>query len=224
MAETKKQTFLDLQKAVNVKKEKGKFVNYSYRNAEQILEVAKEASTNWIITLTDTYDYLPDGRIMLVATAKAEELDGDQVYETQSPGFLDEAPSLTKKDGSVIKQMSDPQWAGAVSSYHRKYALQGLLAIADKDADEAADDAHGAGHTPQGRQKPAATKQPTAPAKAHKKPETDAEKNDAINKTVAAIHNMGFTFEERLGETLDETLDRAVKQFRLAKAATTGGQ
>ena len=35
-----------------------------------------------------------------------------------------------------IKQMQDPQWTGAVSSYARKYALQGLFAIGEKDIDE----------------------------------------------------------------------------------------
>ena len=32
--------------------------------------------------------------------------------------------------------MQDPQWTGAVSSYARKYALQGLFAIGEKDIDE----------------------------------------------------------------------------------------
>lgn len=32
--------------------------------------------------------------------------------------------------------MQEPQWTGAVSSYARKYALQGLFAIGEKDIDE----------------------------------------------------------------------------------------
>lgn len=32
--------------------------------------------------------------------------------------------------------MTEPQWTGAVSSYARKYALQGLFGIADVDVDE----------------------------------------------------------------------------------------
>ena len=32
--------------------------------------------------------------------------------------------------------MQEPQWTGAVSSYARKYALQGLFAIGEKDVDE----------------------------------------------------------------------------------------
>uniref|UniRef100_UPI001BD49FE9 ERF family protein n=1 Tax=Streptococcus oralis TaxID=1303 RepID=UPI001BD49FE9 len=33
-------------------------------------------------------------------------------------------------------QMQDPQWTGAVGSYARKYALQGLFAIGGEDVDE----------------------------------------------------------------------------------------
>ena len=32
--------------------------------------------------------------------------------------------------------MQVPQWTGAVSSYARKYALQGLFGIGEKDVDE----------------------------------------------------------------------------------------
>ncbi|SUO38458.1 ERF family protein [Streptococcus pneumoniae] len=32
--------------------------------------------------------------------------------------------------------MQDPQWTGAVGSYARKYALQGLFAIGGEDVDE----------------------------------------------------------------------------------------
>ncbi|HGR0577427.1 TPA: ERF family protein, partial [Streptococcus pneumoniae] len=35
-----------------------------------------------------------------------------------------------------VKQMQDPQWTGAVGSYARKYALQGLFAIGGEDVDE----------------------------------------------------------------------------------------
>jgi hypothetical protein len=151
MTETKKQSFLDLQKAVNVKKEKGQAVNYTYRNAEQILKRVKEVSEDWVITLTDSYQELNSGRVLLTATAIAT--NGTETYEGKANGYLEEtAPILKLKAGGTKPQMSNPQWAGAISSYLRKYALQGLLAIADTDVDMAADEAAAQGATPQAQQ------------------------------------------------------------------------
>ncbi len=45
-------------------------------------------------------------------------------------------PILKLKAGGEKKQMTEPQWTGAVSSYARKYALQGLFGIGEKDVDE----------------------------------------------------------------------------------------
>ena len=44
-------------------------------------------------------------------------------------------PVLNTQKGQ-FKQMQVPQWTGAVSSYARKYALQGLFGIGEKDVDE----------------------------------------------------------------------------------------
>ena len=102
------------------------FGKYSYRSMEDILESVKPLlqKHGCIITLTDTIEMIGD-RIYVKATATF--INGKGVALAVD-AFAREA--LTKKG------MDDAQITGSASSYARKYALNGLLAIDDtKDAD-----------------------------------------------------------------------------------------
>lgn len=102
-----------------------KFGNYSYRNAEDILEAVKPLLLKYgaSLTLTDKPVEVAD-RLYIKATAHYKDCDSEKIVESYA------RESLTKKG------MDDSQISGSASSYARKYALNGLFLIDDtKDAD-----------------------------------------------------------------------------------------
>ena len=125
--------FNELQNKMNLKKQKGQAVNYTYRSAEQILEHFKAQDSGWEVILTDDISEL-GGKLFMKSTAIAR--DADEKHEAIGFAELSDVPILKLKAGGEKKQMTEPQWTGAVSSYARKYALQGLFGIADVDVDE----------------------------------------------------------------------------------------
>lgn len=103
-----------------------KFGGYKYRSCEDIVEAAKPilAKHKAYLTLSDEMVEV-GGRVYVKATATITLSDGNQV---STHGYAREADSK--------KGMDDSQLTGSCSSYARKYALNGLLAIDDtKDAD-----------------------------------------------------------------------------------------
>ena len=108
-----------------------KFGGYKYRKAEDILEAVKPLLAKQKCTLIITDDIVMVGsRIYVKATATIKNEKGE--YET-STGWAREEETKKGMDGSQI--------TGASSSYARKYALNGLLAIddnADSDQHQAA--------------------------------------------------------------------------------------
>lgn len=101
------------------------FGKYNYRKAEDILEALKPllAKHNSAIILTDEVVCVHD-RVYVKSTATLKT----PVGEESSVGYARESE---KKSG-----MDEAQITGACSSYARKYALGGLLALDDtQDAD-----------------------------------------------------------------------------------------
>lgn len=124
-------TFTELQQRMQLEKKKGDAVKYASRHAEDIFNVFKSLKTNWNVVVN--YDLVEfSGKIFVkaVATASTDE------EEKQATAFaeLSPVPILKTKNGE-LKQMSEPQWTGAVQSYAGKYALQSLFAIGDQDVD-----------------------------------------------------------------------------------------
>lgn len=105
------------------------FGGFSYRNCEDILEAAKPIlnEVKAVIILTDDVKFI-ENRFYIQATARFIDLDtGEEITNT---GYAREEDAKKGMDGSQV--------TGAASSYARKYALNGLLAIDDnKDADTA---------------------------------------------------------------------------------------
>ena len=110
-----------------------KFGGYKYRKAEDILEAVKPLLAKQKCTLIITDDIVMVGsRIYVKATATIKNEKGE--YET-STGWAREEETKKGMDGSQI--------TGASSSYARKYALNGLLAIDDNaDSDTTNDGQH----------------------------------------------------------------------------------
>ena len=110
-----------------------KFGGYKYRKAEDILEAVKPLLAKQKCTLIITDDIVLVGnRIYVKATATIKNEKGE--CET-STGWAREEEQKKGMDGSQI--------TGASSSYARKYALNGLLAIDDNaDSDTTNDGQH----------------------------------------------------------------------------------
>ncbi|TMR68002.1 recombinase [Streptococcus pseudopneumoniae] len=124
-----KLAFSELQKRMQLEKKKKQGVNYAFRNAEDIYTKFKEINTDWELTVSDDLFGVGE-RIFVKSTAIVS--NGDKQFQSVGFAELDEVPVF--KTGN--QQMQVPQWTGAVSSYARKYALQGLFGIGEKDVDE----------------------------------------------------------------------------------------
>lgn len=127
-------TFAELQRQMQLAKKKTKDVKYAFRNAEDIYTTFKELKSDWSVIVTDELIELT-GKIFVKATAVAYNDKRDEKYQSTAYAELSLVPVLNTQKGQ-IKQMQEPQWTGAVSSYARKYALQGLFAIGEKDVDD----------------------------------------------------------------------------------------
>lgn len=117
-------TLATIQSAVHVAKDKvNSFGGYNYRTAEGILAATKAALPGGAtIVVSDSLKEVA-GQIFVEATAIITI--GDNAYSATSYAMH----PLTKKG------MDPSQITGTASSYARKYALAGLLALDDGSAD-----------------------------------------------------------------------------------------
>ena len=109
------------------KNQRNNFGNYNYRSAEDIIEAVKPIAHKYGYYLNITDEVIEvGGRIYVKATAAL--IPDEKGTIQQSIGWAREEETKKGMDGAQI--------TGAASSYARKYALNGLLAIDDtKDAD-----------------------------------------------------------------------------------------
>ncbi|AFU88708.1 hypothetical protein phiNJ2_0048 [Streptococcus phage phiNJ2] len=127
-------TFSELQRQMQLVKKKSKDVKYAFRNAEDIYTAFKELKSDWAVIVKDELIELA-GKVFIKAVATALNDETNEQYSSTAFAELSPVPVFNTQKGQ-IKQMQEPQWTGAVSSYARKYALQGLFAIGEKDVDE----------------------------------------------------------------------------------------
>lgn len=98
------------------------FGGYGYRSAESILEAVKPLLKETSCTLIVSDDVVMVGdRIYVKATATLKNSKGES-----------ESAISFAREAATKKGMDDSQVTGAASSYARKYALCGLLAIDDR--------------------------------------------------------------------------------------------
>ena len=104
------------------------FGRYSYRSAESILEAMKPLLDKYKVALVINDDIVMIGeRYYVKATARL--IDGETGEYVEATAFAREDES---KKGQDLSQLT-----GSTSSYARKYAMNGLLAIDDnKDSDD----------------------------------------------------------------------------------------
>lgn len=114
----------NIQKELKAPKSQyNKFGNYSYRNAEDILEAVKPLLNGAILTISDEI-VLVGSRFYIKACATIQ--DGEETFSA----------CAFAREPEIQKGMAEPQVTGSASSYARKYALNGLFVLDDtKDAD-----------------------------------------------------------------------------------------
>ena len=108
------------------KSQRNNFGNYNYRSAEDILEAVKPLLKKHNCALVINDDIVEVGdRVYVKATA---------MLAIANTPFA--SATAFAREALVKKGMDEAQITGSASSYARKYALNGLLAIDDtKDAD-----------------------------------------------------------------------------------------
>lgn len=154
------------------------FGKYHYRNADGILEAVKPLlkETKCFIAISDKVLLIGD-RFYVEATARI----------TNSEGVYVEVTALAREQDSQ-KGMSESQLTGATSSYARKYALNGLLAIDDnKDADDT--NKHGMDETdkPKASTKPKAVAPKAVAPKVAPRPAPVAELTREVRQKIADV-------------------------------------
>lgn len=112
-------------KLVATKDKKNEFGGFNYRNCESILAAVKPLllAEQCYITLSDEIMLVGD-RFYIKATATIHNVNGEVVTN-----------SAFAREHISKKGMDEAQVTGACSSYARKYALCGLLAIDDSSLD-----------------------------------------------------------------------------------------
>lgn len=138
---------------------------YQYRKASDILQAVKPLleADELTILLNDTIQEI-GGKFFLVAEAGLYGSDGNEIAKTTAFAEMDDH-----------KGMSKEQATGSASSYARKYALCGLLAI-----DDSTDDPDGLPREPEPTRSGNNAPQKKAPV--------DASKLAAIQEAVAEVN------------------------------------
>ena len=102
------------------------FGKYKYRSCEDIVEAVKPILKEHSASLTISDEVVMIGERYYVKATAVIKIEGGELYST----------TAYAREPLIKKGMDEAQITGATSSYARKYALNGLLAIDDtKDAD-----------------------------------------------------------------------------------------
>lgn len=109
------------------KNQKNNFGGYMYRSCSDILEGVKPLLKKYNVCILLSDDILPvNDEIYVIATATLLDCESGLTIDT----------TAMAREAMNLKGQSPSQMTGTASSYARKYALNGLLAIDDtKDAD-----------------------------------------------------------------------------------------
>ena len=198
MTKTKtiREVLYDIQQTLNVPKgQMNKFGGYKYRSCEDIVEAAKKVlPEGYTLTFSDAIEHVGD-RYYIKATAT---LTGDGGFIT-SVGLAREAENK--------KGMDESQITGTASSYARKYAANGLLAIDDtKDADTDA-------FTKTTRGGNQASKSTATKTKAKAKPTTTAKALTSLLQTCKTNEDLN-QFRLHHGKSIDSLAEKDATALR----------
>ncbi|MFS9354705.1 ERF family protein [Streptococcus oralis subsp. tigurinus] len=128
-------TFAELQRKMQIEKQAKQGVKYPFRTAEDINNKFKSLDSGWSVSFPEDDIIQKGDKLYYKAVAIAKRESDGTIEKAVGWAREEDVPIFHTQKGDV-KQMQDPQWTGAVGSYARKYALQGLFAIGGEDVDE----------------------------------------------------------------------------------------
>lgn len=128
-------TFAELQRKMQIEKQTKQGVKYPFRTAEDINNKFKSLDSGWSVSFPEDDIIQKGDKLYYKAVAIAKRESDGTIEKAVGWAKEEDVPIFHTQKGDV-KQMQDPQWTGAVGSYARKYALQGLFAIGGEDVDE----------------------------------------------------------------------------------------
>lgn len=128
-------TFAELQRKMQIEKQTKQGVKYPFRTAEDINNKFKSLDSGWSVSFPEDDIIQKGDKLYYKAVAVAKRGSDGTIEKAIGWAREEDVPIFHTQKGDV-KQMQDPQWTGAVGSYARKYALQGLFAIGGEDVDE----------------------------------------------------------------------------------------
>lgn len=128
-------TFAELQRKMQIEKQTKQGVKYPFRIAEDINNKFKSLDSGWSVSFPED-DIIQKGDKLYYKAVAVAKRESDGTIEKAIGWAREEDVPIFHTQKGDVKQMQDPQWTGAVGSYARKYALQGLFAIGGEDVDE----------------------------------------------------------------------------------------
>ncbi|AAZ82421.1 TPA: ERF family protein [Streptococcus pneumoniae] len=128
-------TFAELQRKMQIEKQTKQGVKYPFRTAEDINNKFKSLDSGWSVSFPED-DIIQKGDKLYYKAVAVVKRESDGTIEKAIGWAREEDVPIFHTQKGDVKQMQDPQWTGAVGSYARKYALQGLFAIGGEDVDE----------------------------------------------------------------------------------------
>lgn len=128
-------TFSELQRKMQIEKQTKQGVKYPFRTAENINNKFKSLDSGWSVSFPED-DIIEKGDKLYYKAIAVAKRESDGTIEKAIGWAREEDVPVFHTQKGDVKQMQDPQWTGAVGSYARKYALQGLFAIGGEDVDD----------------------------------------------------------------------------------------
>lgn len=128
-------TFAELQRKMQIEKQTKQGVKYPFRTAEDINNKFKSLDSGWSVSFPED-DIIQKGDKLYYKAVAVAKRESDGTIEKAIGWAREEDVPIFHTQKGDVKQMQNPQWTGAVGSYARKYALQGLFAIGGEDVDE----------------------------------------------------------------------------------------
>ena len=128
-------TFAELQRKMQIEKQTKQGVKYPFRTAEDINNKFKSLDSGWSVSFPED-DIIQKGDKLYYKAVAVAKRESDGMIEKAIGWAREEDVPIFHTQKGDVKQVQDPQWTGAVGSYARKYALQGLFAIGGEDVDE----------------------------------------------------------------------------------------
>lgn len=201
-------TFTELQQKMQLEKKQERNAEYASRSAEDIYNVFKSLKSNWSVVVDyDLVVIMDKTYIKATATAFSKETNVKSVAFAE----LSPVPILETRNGD-LKQMTEPQWTGAVQSYAGKYALQSLFAIGDQDVDqfEMSEDSlqQNQPHNPQPHQN-------QQPQQAHYESRSDQQPNFISNEQHDIIMQLVNELALITGQATETVANYYLKKYKL---------